>query len=164
MTKFEQILSGLAIGTFLFNPALAQEHSEQQNALNLSLDTMALLQEEMRELLLASQSMAISIVSGDWASIQHLSRKIRDSYVMARNLTDTQKQELADKLPERFKQLDSEFHARAGRLESAAINKDAELTVFHYYRLLEACTVCHAEYAASRFPGFDSSGSDGHEH
>lgn len=159
-----QMIVALTVTVLFCNTAYTEESSEAYNATNLSPKTLMLLQAEMRELAAASQALVISYVSGDWESIQSLSSQIRASYVMEQNLTDTQKKELADKLPERFKRLDMDFHARAARLGSAAADENAELVAFHYYRLLESCATCHSEYAASRFPGFSSSEMDIRQH
>ena len=164
MFKTSQIIGVLTGIVILGNTAYAEETPQAHDTLNLSPDTRILLQAEMRELAVAGQAMVISYVSGDWKSIQHISEQIRASYVMERSLTDAQKQELADKLPERFKRLDAEFHARADKLGSAAASADSELVAFHYLRLLESCATCHSEYAASRFPGFSSLETDVHQH
>lgn len=154
----------LTIAVLTCNAASAQETRKTHNTLNLSQETLTLLQAEMRELAVASQALVISFVSGDWKSIQDISEQIRASYVMEQSLTDAQKQELEEKLPERFKRLDREFHARAEKLESAAANENSELVAFHFHRLLESCATCHSEYAASRFPGFASGATDIHQH
>ena len=73
---------------------------------------------------------------------------------MEKKLTPSQAEELERALPQRFKELDAEFHLRAQRLGAAAAAHDAELVVYHYSRLIESCTTCHAAYAGTRFPGF----------
>ncbi|MBT8092248.1 MAG: cytochrome c [Gammaproteobacteria bacterium] len=164
MIKKSQMIGALTVTLLLCNAAYSEGPSEAHDTIDLSPDTLMLLQAEMRELAVASQAMVISYVSGDWKSIQRISEQIRDSYVMERNLTDAQKQELGDKLPERFKRLDKDFHARADRLESAAANANSELVGFHFYKLLETCATCHSEYAASRFSGFSLLETDLHQH
>ena len=164
MFKTIRIVVALTVTVLFCSTGYTEEAPEAHKTINLSPETLVLLQAEMRELAVASQAMVISYVSGDWKSIQRISEQIRNSYVMEQNLTDAQKQELADKLPEGFKRLDVDFHSRADRLESAAAQKNSELVAFHYYRLLESCATCHAEYAASRFPGFSSSETEIHQH
>jgi cytochrome c556 len=164
MLKLRQTILALTVAGCCCNAVHAQETPEPHKALGLSNDTLALLQAEMRELAVASQAMVICYVSGEWGCMQRLGEQIRASYVMEQELTDAQKQELADKLPERFRHLDAELHARADRLASAAANEDPELVAFHFFRLLETCATCHSEHAASRFPGFASSATDIHQH
>ena len=132
--------------------------------LGLSDDLRELLQEEMREVTAASQALVVALASGDWKAIIGISEQISASYVMAKSLTDAQKHELEEKLPDRFKDLDSDFHARALKLAFAAAASDHEAVAFQYSRLLESCATCHAEYAKSRFPGFSSKTPEAHHH
>lgn len=164
MFKTSQMKVALSMTILFCNTAYAQEARETHNSLDLSQEALMLLQAEMRELAVASQGLVISLVSGDWKSIGRTSERIRASYVMEQNLTVAQRQELADKLPERFKHLDLEFHVRAEKLGAAAADENAELVAFHYYRLLESCVTCHSEFAASRFPGLESSATGPREH
>ena len=154
-------LMGIWIGSSL---AYAQAPAILHDDLQLSQDLRTLLQSEMREIAGASQAVVMSFVMGDWQSIQRISEQIRASYVMERNISDSQKQELEDKLPDHFKRLDSEFHARAERLGIAAAAEDPEIIAFHYYRMLETCATCHAAFAKSRFPGFSSEAPKVHQH
>lgn len=125
----------------------------------LSPDLANLLREEMRELSGGVQTMALAIAGGDWQSIQATSARIRASYILDRKLTSGQAAELNSALPAPFKALDAAFHARAGKIGAAAAARDAEQVVFHYSRLLESCTVCHAGYAKARFPGLAPTGT-----
>ena len=142
----------------------AQEPATSPDDLHLSQELRTLLQTEMREIAGASQAMVMSFVSGDWKSIQRVSEQILASYVMERSISDSQKRKLEDKLPDRFKRLDMEFHARANKLGLAAASEDPEIFAFHYSRLLETCATCHAAYAKLRFPGFSSKPPDVHQH
>jgi cytochrome c556 len=83
---------------------------------------------------------------------------------MEKQLTPAQAKELEQALPEGFKRLDAEFHQRAEKLGAAAGAHDPELTAFHFSRLVESCTKCHAAYAQSRFPGFASDHPPAHQH
>jgi cytochrome c556 len=83
---------------------------------------------------------------------------------MEKKLTPAQSKELDDALPEQFKRIDAEFHARAEKLGAAAASHDAELVIHHYTRMLESCTQCHARFAPARFSGFLSPAQDGHHH
>jgi len=79
----------------------------------------------------------------DWKSVADTSTKIARSYILEQKLTPAQKTELNTSLPEHFKRLDAQFHLEAKKLEAAALNHDAQLATFHYYRLIETCTACH---------------------
>ena len=118
----------------------------------------------MREIITGVQGIAVSLASADWQAIQEASTKIRTSYIMEKKLTPAQAKELEQALPERFKQLDAEFHQRAERLGAAAAAHDSELVAFHYSRLGESCALCHAAFAKPRFPGFSSPAQQEHHH
>jgi Cytochrome C' len=83
---------------------------------------------------------------------------------MAKALNAEQSEALEAVLPARFKQLDAEFHARAGALAEAAGARDPELASYHFSRLVEGCAGCHALYAKARFPGFGPAAEPGHHH
>jgi len=108
----------------------------------------------MREVVWGMQKILVALASADWKTVRDSSDRIRAIYVMEKKLTPEQEKELEQILPQRFKQLDADFHRRAARLEAAASEHDAKRATFQYGRLVEACVTCHAAYARSRFPGF----------
>jgi hypothetical protein len=136
----------------------------EQGELGLSADLLALLRTEMREIAAGVGGIALSLASADWQSIRDTSARIRDSYIMKRQLTKEQAQELKQALPAHFRHLDLDFHQRAESLRVAAASKDPALVAFRYSRLLESCAACHSAYAKSRFPGFLSSSERDHHH
>ena len=144
--------------------ALRAETSDGGQELALSTEVRELLRAEMREVATGTQQLAVSIAGADWATVAATAGRIRASYIMARQLSPAQRTELERALPGRFKLLDAGFHERAGRLSAAATAHDAELTAFHYARLVEACTTCHAEFARTRFPGFAPPVEPAHRH
>jgi hypothetical protein len=153
------ILVTISLGCVSAN---AQESHMPQNDLHLSPELTELLREEMRALLTGIQSIASGIATADWKSVADQSARIRASFILDQKLTSAQREELESTLPEHFKRLDSNFHVEAGKLEAAATKHDVQLVTFHYYRLMETCTTCHALYAASRFPGFRSAAENVH--
>lgn len=116
--------------------------------------TRALLQTEMQAMMKALQATQTALLSGDWEIAARLSEQMRDSYVLGKRLSDEQKSDLGQRLPEDFRQLDGGLRWEAGRLADAARKQDRELAAFHYYRMVERCIICHAVYAQDRFPGF----------
>jgi hypothetical protein len=142
----------------------AQETRSTQNDLHLSPQLADLLRAEMRALLIGIQSIASGIATADWKTVADKSAKIRASYILDQKLTPGQREELDTLLPEYFKRLDSDFHIEAEKLEAAAAYHDSQIVTFHYYRLIETCTTCHAIYATSRFPGFKPSTENAHRH
>lgn len=142
----------------------AAEPPAPQPGIKLSPDLQNLLRAEMREITTGVQGIAVSLATADWQAIQETSTKIRTSYIMEKKFTPAQAKELEQALPERFKQLDAEFHQRAERLGGAAAAHDPELVALHYSRLVESCALCHAAFAKSRFPGFSSPAQQEHHH
>lgn len=162
--KIMQALAAFALVFGGFPSAYAEHPAVAPAVLPMSPELLELLRAEMRELLGASQAISLALPVGDWAHIAATSEKMRKSYILEKQLTNAQREEL-DSLPELFKRLDKQFHMRTEKLAHAASEKDAELTAFHFARLLEGCAGCHAVYAQQRFPGFvvDSVESD-HQH
>jgi cytochrome c556 len=152
-------LLSLGLGT-----VSAQEEPAAKTDLQLSPELVQLLRDEMRALLGGVQSLPVGIATADWKSVADTSAQITRSYILEQKLTPPQKTELDTALPEHFKRLDAHFHLEAKKIEAAALNRDAQLAAFHYYRLIESCTACHALYAPSRFPGFSSVKKHAHEH
>lgn len=168
-------LPAALLATVLLASSVAAAESEgpaPDAGLGLSPDLMTLLREEMRALAGGLETLATAIPTGDWPAVADTARRMEASYIMKQRLTPAQKQELAGSLPEHFKRLDRRFHQQAGRLAAAAEARDAELAGFRFYRLVAACTSCHAEFARARFPGFGDeppghapagAGEDGHQ-
>ena len=136
------------VDTFAAEPPVARQD------LTLSPEVLKLLRAEMGEIAAGVQGIALSLAIADWRSIQETSRKLRASYIMEKQLTAAQAEELEQVLPDHFKQLDRAFHQRAEKLGEAAAVHDSKLVASHYSRLIESCALCHSAYAKSRFPGF----------
>lgn len=159
-----KILRTLATVALVFGALLSAHANEpvaQPSGLSMSPELLELLRAEMRELESASQAISLALPAGEWAQIAATGKKMHDSYILERNLTEAQRMELAS-LPERFRSLDEQFHAGAEKLAHAAREKDAELTAFYFSRLLEGCAGCHAAWARQRFPGFAGDTADSH--
>lgn len=142
----------------------AENIEDRQGTLKLPPDLLALLQAEMREITGGVQKIPVAIAQADWQTLSQTSESIRSSYIMAKALTKEQIGVLQSSLPERFKQIDSAFHERAGMLAQAARNRDFELASYHYSRLIESCAQCHSLYAQARFPAFGPVEEHGHQH
>lgn len=140
-------------------PAIAEP-----GEVSLSPALLELLRAEMREIAGGVQVISVSLATGNWDAVQDAATSIRASYIMEKSLSAEQAEELERSLPKPFKLLDAEFHARAEKLAAAAAARDAELAGFHYARLLETCTRCHAAFAATRFPGIAAPAGGGHQH
>ena len=111
------LLASLTITSSAIRAEGGEHHGE---TIVLQPDLLALLQAEMREITTGVQKIPVAIAQADWETLIQTSQSIQSSYIMARALTKEQKEALKSNLPARFKQLDSEFHARAGMLAQAA--------------------------------------------
>ena len=119
-----------------------------------SAELSALLSEEMLAIEEGLGPLMAATAAGDWSLVTETAAKLEKSYILAQRLTPEQREELQRVLPPRFKSLDSAFHESAGKHAKAAEDRDAELALFHSYKLMETCFECHATYAKHRFPGF----------
>ena len=131
--------------------------------ISVSPELLELFRAEMRGLLSGTQAISAALPAGDWASVAATSEQMRSSYILEKELTKAQRAELAG-LPQDFRIMDEQLHARADKLARAASAKDAELAAFQYGRLLETCAGCHAIYAQQRFPGFSVPAAAPHQH
>ena len=93
-----------------------------------------------------------AIISGNWDQASDIGSKIHDSYILKQKLTKAQAEELHRTLPVSFQEMDQVLHRYAAKLARAAKNKNAELTVFYFYKMTDACLGCHTRYATHRFP------------
>jgi cytochrome c556 len=141
----------------------AEEPATGLSGYSMSPGLLELFRAEMRELLAGSQAIAAALPVADWTSISATSEQMQKSYVLERQLTDAQRDEL-ESLPAQFKALDEQFHRGTEKLAHAASQQDAQLVAFYFARLLEECTQCHATYAQTRFPGFPQESVDAHHH
>lgn len=164
MIRFFTVCILLASLTITSSAIRAEDGEQHGETIVLQPDLLALLQAEMREITTGVQKIPVAIAQADWETLIQTSKSVQTSYIMAKALTKEQKEALKSNLPARFKQLDSEFHARAGMLAQAAEARDFELAGYHYSRLIEGCAQCHSLYAASRFPGFGPVEEHGHQH
>ena len=155
----------LIVSLGLIGPATGAAPPEEsgESSLSMSPDLRELYRAEMRQLLVGTQAIAAALPMGDWESIIATSRQMQESYVLEGELTEAQLGEIAG-LPETFRHLDQEFHARTEKLAAAAAGKDAEAAAYQFSRLLENCTVCHARFAQGRFPAFPSAPSQESHH
>ena len=156
----------ILLASMVITPGIVRAESGERHAETITLgpELLALLQAEMREITTGVQKIPVAIAMGDWETLVQTSESIRSSYIMAKSLTQEQKEALKSNLPARFKQLDSAFHNRAGMLKQAAEARDFELVSYHYSRLIESCAQCHSLYARDKFPGFGPAEEHGHQH
>ena len=131
----------------------------------LSSDLRDLLSQEMRALENGMMSIIPAYNSGNWGEIETTAGKMKNSYILKQNLTESQVKELHSVLPNAFIKKDQRFHYLAGMLEHAAKNKKAELINFYFSEMNESCVGCHTVFATHKFPALLSKEKeDEHSH
>ncbi len=121
----------------------------------------------MQHLEASAQRAVSALARADWQALEHTSRQIAGSFILAQRLSAEQRAELHRVLPPAFLGLDGAFHLHAEKLAAAAGARDAELAAFYTYPLLDGCASCHAQYARQRFQaagGGPAPGSEPHAH
>lgn len=132
----------------------------------LSPATRALLGQEMRALEQGMHQLLSAHIAGDMARVAQLAGQIKGGYIMRKQLSQAQRQELVATLPEDFKQRDQVFHRSAGMLKHVADDGHTELVSFYYLKMMDACIGCHSRYATHRFPALRTApdNADVHHH
>lgn len=130
----------------------------------LSADLLALLNKEMGLIQEGMMNMVPAIAAGEWGKVSAIGQKIKASFILKQKLTDAQKEELNQVLPQQFIEMDMDFHKSAGMLAHAAEKKNADVVNFYFYKMNTACVSCHGKYAARRFPGVTNGGDEEHQH
>lgn len=138
----------------------AAEPPEAPPTAALSAETRGLLVREMQAIAEAMGRIHRALVTGDHASVAEEARRIHESFVLAQELTDAQREEIATELPEAFVAADRAFHGLAERLAEAGERGKPRLERLWFEEMTRACQGCHAEFAAGRFPGLRSAEGD----
>lgn len=115
-----------------------------------------LLREEMRALQTGISKIANALPQGDWKTVANTAMTIHDSFIFQQKLTAQDREHLHHLLPPEFVSLDQQFHQRAARLQAAATAEDADLSLYHFSRLIESCIHCHQRFATQRFPALQA--------
>lgn len=132
---------------------------------SLSPKLRKLLTEEMQALQKGMMSIIPAYAAGDWSEIKATADKMKNSYILQKNLNDKQIKELHSTLPDSFLKLDQQFHYLSGMLSHAAEMKKSELVGFYFSELSNSCIECHAQYATHKFPALlPNKKTDGHAH
>ncbi len=139
-------------------------HTKASGVEALSPDLRNLLSKEMLALQDGMMSIIPAYISGNWSEIETTAEKMKSSYILKQNLTESQAKELHSVLSPEFIEKDQRFHYLAGMLEHAAQSKKAELINFYFSEMNESCTSCHAAFATHKFPALNPVKKDRHTH
>lgn len=140
------------------------DYQHNTSKFSLPADLHQLLTKEMLAIEKAMQELLSSIAKGNWQKTATIAAQIKASYIMKQSLTDDQKKQLHDILPEQFVKLDQSFHHYAEMLAHAAKIKNADVVNFYFYKLNDSCVQCHSSYAQAKFSGFADLTKKHHSH
>lgn len=148
-------LAVLLLGALLIIPlsAGADNEGDQDVTAALTPKLRGLLQQEMRHITDAMQSIYEGIVTGDHARVQDKAQAIHDSFILKQELTPADRKDLAGAVPKDFIKRDKRFHATAAELAAAARQKDTAAELARFESMTRQCADCHGRYVSQRFPG-----------
>ena len=132
-------------------PALAGEPVTP----NLTPKLDRLLREEMQAIQEAMHAIQTGLVTGDHASVAKKAQAIHDSFILKRELTDTDRSDLKKAVPKRFLEMDRQVHTSAAELAEAARAGSTQRELAIFQRMTRACVQCHAEFVGDRFPAIN---------
>jgi hypothetical protein len=145
------LLAGLA-----FPAQAAGDQAATATGLNLPPKLRGLLILEMNALLDASKTILDALVKGQHDVVAGQAQAIHDSFILKREMTAADREDLRNSVPDAFIQRDRDFHEISARLAGAARMRDQALQQKLFADMLAACAACHSQYAVDRFPGFNA--------
>ena len=127
---------------------------ENRGVESLSSEVRGLLSMEMLQIEKGMHKIFSHMVRGEYDEVNKIALKIRDSFILKKKLTKSQKSEIR-RLPKAFLELDQSFHETAGDLANAAEFGDKETVDEYYQKMAGKCVQCHSTFATHRFNNFD---------
>ena len=89
------------------------------------------LQNEMKAITVNYQNLVTGITQGNWEDVVEQSHAIYSSFILKQELSEEDMQTLHRILPERFIEMDTQFHDQAKKLAMAAKQHDSKLVSCH---------------------------------
>ena len=146
-------------------PAKAGEQQQEAAGVEaLSAPLREALSAEMIALQGGLMAVIPAVVAGHWDEVARIGGQMRDSYIMNKELSQEQLDELHHALPASFLELDERFHYLAGMLEHVAEARKPELVGYYLGVITETCVACHARHARAKFPALAGAAPREHEH
>ncbi|NOZ08122.1 MAG: cytochrome c [FCB group bacterium] len=139
-------------------------HTAKSHAIEWTPSTRNALVKEMQSITVNYQDLVSALAQGNWEKVVESSHAIYSSFILKQELSREDMEALHRILPDRFIEMDKQFHEQAQKLETAAQNHDPELAVIYSGKLLEGCVSCHQTYAHKRFPGLEKKKATVPEH
>ena len=164
ITLLTILLSTICFGDDKLNHEEHEKNAKASGVEMLSQELRSLLSKEMQALQSGMISIIPAYISGNWDEIETTAGKMKNSYILKKNLTENQVNELHSVLPHEFVKKDQRFHYLAGMLEHAAKNRNPELINFYFSEMNESCVGCHSVFATHKFPALTSAMNGEHAH
>ena len=134
--------------------SLSLNASEPKGVESLTPELRTLLSKEMVGIEKGMKDIFTNIIYGKYGNVKKIATNIKNSFILKKKLTKSQKVELHTKLPKEFLLIDKSLHQDAGALARAADLKDVTLMNFYYSRMTNTCVKCHSKFAKSKFSDF----------
>jgi len=144
------------IFSFLFVVlSLSLNANETKGLKSLSPELRSHLSQEMLAIQDGMKDIFSNIISGNYEEVSSIATKIKNSYILKKELTPSQVKELQTKLPKDFLIQDKAFHDKAGELAAAAEFEEVKNMTLFVSQLTNSCVKCHSAFAQSRFTNFE---------
>ncbi|PAU81716.1 hypothetical protein CK501_00770 [Halovibrio salipaludis] len=138
----------LTLATLVAAPAMAEDVTSELNP-----KLRGLLQQEMVGIEAAMKEIYSAIIRGNHEVVKEKGQAIHDSFILAQELTDEDRQALKAAVPRAFLKLDQKFHKQAGKLANAGVEKNTRKQKQLFDRMTESCVSCHSRFVDERFSG-----------
>lgn len=115
-----------------------------------------LLIKEMNAVHEATKDILDALVRGQDEVVAEKAKAIHDSFIMKKQMTQSEKEQLIKSVPEEFLERDKAFHELSAKLANAANNGNKPLQMELFADMVDSCISCHSHHATHRFPEFGS--------
>jgi len=132
--------------------SMARSDTLRSQQIQLPERLMSVLRKEMQLIEAGMGQLLSHLAQGKANEAVTVAQNIHDSFILKRNLSPEELQQLVRLLPKSFVLMDHDFHGKAQKLATAAQHGDFATAIQLYGDMSRACVSCHALYAAGRFP------------
>lgn len=113
-----------------------------------------LLIKEMNAIHDATKDILDALVRGQDKIVASKAQAIHESFIMKKEMTPSDKEQLINSVPKEFIEKDRAFHKLSANLSNAAKKGNKTLQMEIFTEMVNACVNCHSHHATHRFPEF----------
>lgn len=110
------------------------------------------INEQMRIIQAKMDDILLNISIGDWKKISSSAKELESNFILKSK--NARKEIYTGVLPDEFVALDKAFHQSAQFIRVGANIKDSSTVNSNFFRMMNTCVKCHANYAPIRFDMF----------